>query len=496
MPHHQNQSALDVIDTQLDNLAREEARYRDELRRIQQRRDLLLKQRAMIQRGRTIYSLPTEILLHIFRFSVQWDEDDWQDGEEIDWRPVILSHVCSTWRAAVVDTSSLWACLDFSRYPSVRPLITRAREQLVDVVHGTKSLSGYKPDFRFESVLRSTSPRWRSLLWESSELRMTDVLSVLNSGASFPHLHSIELGIEKRSLPGVPLLNPSSVAQAGISLLPCLRRICLSSVSLSELPPSDMPSLSSLTLHFPAKYPDSRANLFRMSSLCSFLTRSPALETLVFSDSTPLMDVFVRFDYDASEHAAPLPPNNVAPFPLMSLRRFEWSHAPPKDLWRFLAITKMPALKELELYLDAGDKRWFTYYTSILEPMGDETFNPRPALPVVRLESVEELSVYVTDTDGLYSAFRNLLFPNLKRLAIGHLTQRGKRVWKSSPTKKAPFTIPLLPSQESIFREPRMLTVTHLTLSNFRLDYHNTVASMLAYMQNLEHLTIESCKGM
>ncbi|EKM59330.1 uncharacterized protein PHACADRAFT_249756 [Phanerochaete carnosa HHB-10118-sp] len=495
-PQYQNQSALDVIDTQLESLAREEARYHDELRRIQQRRDLLCRQRALIQRGKTIYSLPTEILLHIFCFFVQWDEDDWQDGEEIDWRPIILSHVCSTWRAAVLDTSSLWACLDFSRYPGVRPLIIRAKEQPVDVVHGTKPLSGYKPDFRFESVLRNTSPRWHSLLWESSELRMTDVLSVLNSGASFPYLRSVELGIEKRSLPGIPLLNPSSGVQASSgSLLPCLRRMCLSSVSLSELPPTDLPSLRSLTLHFPAKYPDSRANLFRMSSLCSFLARSPALETLVFSDSTPLMDVFVRFDHDTSDHAASLPPNNVAPFTVANLRRFEWSHAPPRDLWKFVAIVKMPALKELELYLDAGDKRWFTYYTSVLEPMADEPFNPRAMLPVVRFESLEELSVFVTDTDGLYSAFRSALFPKLKRLAISHLIERNKRSWRTSPTKKAPFAFPLLPAQESIFREPRMSTVTHLALSNFRLEYHNTVASMLAYMQNLEHLAIESCRG-
>ncbi|GJE84382.1 hypothetical protein PsYK624_004580 [Phanerochaete sordida] len=495
MPQYQNQSALDVIDAQLNSLAKEEARYRDELRRIQQRRDLLCRQRDLIQRSKTIYSLPTEILLHIFRFSAQWDEDDWQDGEEIDWRPVVLSHVCSTWRAAVLDTSSLWACLDFSRYPSVRPLIARAKEQLVDVVHGTKSLPGYKPDYRFESVLRSTSARWRTLLWESSELRMTDVLSVLNSGTPFPHLRSVELGIEKRSLPGVPLLNPNAVGQlSSSSLFPSLRRMCLSSVSLSELPPTDLPSLRSLTLHFPAKYPDSRANLFRMSSLCSFLSRSLALETLVFSDSTPLMDVFVRFEHETSDHSAPLPPNNVAPFILPNLRRFEWSHAPPRDLWRFLAIVKMPALKELELYLDAGDKRWYTYYTSVLEPMADEPFNPRAVLPVVRFEELEELSVFVTDTDGLYSAFRNLLFPKLKRLALGHLTERGRRLWKTSSAKKSPFTIPLLPAQESIFREPRMSAITHLVLSNFRVDYHNTVASMLAYMQNLEHLTIDSCK--
>lgn len=493
--HHQNQSALDAIDAQLDGLAREESRCHDELRRIQQRRDLLYKQRALIQRGKTIYSLPTEILLHIFRFVVQWDEDDWQDGEEIDWRPVLLSHVCSTWRAAVLDTSSLWACLDFSRYPSVRPLITRSKEQPVDVVHGTKPLSGYKPDFRFESVLRCTAHRWRSLLWESSELRMTDVLSVLNSGMPFPHLRSIELGVEERTLPGVPLFNPSLVGpSSSSSLFPCLRRMCLSSVSLAELPPTDMPSLRSLTLHFPAKYPESRANLLRMSNLCAFLYRSPVLETLVFSDSTPLMDVYVRFEHDITDRAAPLPPNNVAPFALSKLRRFEWSHAPPRDLWKFFAIVKLPALKELELYLDAGDKRWFTYYTSILEPMSDEPFNPRSALPVVRFDNLEEFSVFVTDTDGLYSAFRNMLFPKLKRLSIGHLAERGRRMWKSSPTKKTPFSTPLLPAQESIFREPRMLTVTHLTLSNFRLDYHNTVASMLAYMQNLEHLTIESCR--
>ena len=386
MPHR---GALRTIDAQLESLAADETRCRDEIRRIQQRREILIIQRAMIERRKTVYSLPTEILLHVFHFFVQWDEGDWEEGEEIDWRPMTLSHVCSTWRTAVLNTSSLWACIDFSRYPVVRPMISRSKEQPVDVVHGMKPLPGYKHDVRFECVLQSTAARWRSLLWESTELRMTDVLSVLNGGTPFPRLRSLELGIEKRTLPGIPL-SPLSVAQPGKScLLPRLERMCLSSISVSELPPTDLPSLRFLTLHFPSKYPSTRANLFRMSNLHSFLSHTPRLESLVFSDSTPLMDVFVRMDAkkiaEGSEHSTPLPSNQIIPLTLSSLRRFEWSHAPPKDLWRFFAMINMPALKQLELYLDAGDRRWYTFYATVLEPMGDEPFSPRLLYPVIRL---------------------------------------------------------------------------------------------------------------
>ena len=157
MPHEEQ--ALDTIDSQLETLAVEEIIGSNEVRRIQQNRDHLLIQRAMIQRGKTVYSLPSEILLHIFCIFVQWDDDDWQGGEDIDWKPVILSHVCSSWRFLVLNASSLWVCLDFSRYPSVRPLISRSKQQRVDIVHALQPLPGYKYDHHFESTLRSTLDR-------------------------------------------------------------------------------------------------------------------------------------------------------------------------------------------------------------------------------------------------------------------------------------------------------------------------------------------------
>ncbi|KIP12734.1 hypothetical protein PHLGIDRAFT_134042 [Phlebiopsis gigantea 11061_1 CR5-6] len=495
MPHR---GALQTIDAQLESLAAQETQHRDGLRRIQQRRELLIAQRTMIERRRTIYSLPTEVLLHVFHFFVQWDEDDWQEGDEIDWRAMALSHVCSTWRAAVLNTSSLWACLDFSRYPAVRPMIARSKEQPVDVVHGIKPLPGYKHDIRFETVLRSTAPRWRSLLWESTELRMTDVLFVLNSGTSFPRLRGLELGIEKRTLPGVPLSPQSALHPGKSSLFPRLERICLSSISLSELPPTDLPCLRSLTLHFPSKYPSTRANLFRMSSLHTFLSRTPQLESLVFSDSTPLMDVFVRTDpkhtVDGSDPPFALPSNQIVPLTLPYLRRFEWSHAPPRDLWRLFAMINMPALKELEVYLDPGERRWYTFYASILEPMGDEPFSPRLLHPVVRLDQLEDLAVFATDVDGLCTAFRSMEFPKLKKLTLGNLVQRAIKVSKAVSGKPVVAT-PILPSQEAIFREPRMAELTHLTLSQFRLD-RTSISTMLAYMQGLQNLTVESCRGM
>jgi hypothetical protein len=497
MPHGEH--AGTTMGAQLEALAAEELLYSDEVRRIQQHRELLLMQKAMFQRCKTVYSLPTEVLLHIFHFFVQWDDEDWQCGEEIDWRPIILSHVCSTWRHLVLSTSSLWICLDFSRYPAVRPLITRSKEQHVDIVHAVQSLPGYRHDNLFESILRNTSSRWRSLLWESTESRMTDVLSVLHSGICFPHLRSLELGISKRTLPSVLLSPSSAVSVRKDDILPKLRRICLANVSLAELPPSHLPSLCSLTLHFPMKYPISRANLFRMSNLRAFLARTSQLDRLVFSDSTPLLDVFVRFDAKppstVSEEQSQQTSISVTPLTVPTLRRFEWSHAPPRDLWRFLAVIHMPSLKELELCLDAAGRRWHTYYAAVLEPMGDEPFSPRPLHPVIRLEQLEELAVFATDVDGLGVAFRNLDFPHLKQLTLGFLKERARQMWQSARPKKDAFDTPTLPPQEGIFREPRMLHLTHLTLSNYRLD-RVSIVPMLAYMPSLKHLTMESCERM
>lgn len=327
---------------------------------------------------------------------------------------------------------------------------------------------------------------------------MTDVLSVLNSGASFPHLRSLELGIAKRTLPGVPLSPSLGVPVSTGSIFPDLQRICLANVSLAELPSSDVPSLHSLTLHFPAKHPINRANLFRMSSLRAFLARTSQLDTLVFSDSSPLLDVFVRFDTNlpstANGEQIPQTSTSVTPLTLPTLRRFEWGYAPARDLWRFLAVINMPALKELEVCLDLSSRRWYTYHAAVLEPMGDEPFSPRPLHPVIRLEELHELVAYATDTEGLAVAFRNVEFPDLRKLTLGFLTERARRAWKSAHPKKGPFEVPTLPSQEGIFREPRMLHLTHLTLSNFRLD-RVSVVPMLAYMPSLEHLTMVSCES-
>ena len=163
----------------------------------------------------TIHSLPVEILLNIFTFYVRWSEGDWRGPSpysstpavsdkdtDIALRPVLLSHVCRAWRRAVLQTSTLWTCLPFHISHALSVIAHRSQEQPLDIVHVTKpqgSTSGTAPsalvlpgvdevfDSTFEKALNDTgaSGRWRKVLWESSEAKMHDILSVLGGSTPF-----------------------------------------------------------------------------------------------------------------------------------------------------------------------------------------------------------------------------------------------------------------------------------------------------------------------
>ncbi|KZT68498.1 hypothetical protein DAEQUDRAFT_329048 [Daedalea quercina L-15889] len=85
------------------------------------------------------------------------------------------------------------------------------------------------------------------------------------------------------------------------------------------------------------------------------------------------------------------------------------------------------------------------------------------------------------DTEALREGFRKMNFPLLAKLHITYL-----------PPLETPYDLPLLPRHESIFREPRMLHLTHLKLAHFTLDVDEG-KTMLRYMPALTQLTFVDC---
>lgn len=440
--------------------------------------------------------LPVEILLNIFALVIQWNVEDWKGADDIHRRPLLLSHVCNKWRLAILEASTLWTCIAFHRNLGLRTCISRSKQQSVDIVHSSRSPT--KEDFKpqFEKTLRETCDRWRTVLWESSELDILDMLTVLNSGGPMPRLSTLELGLKKRAIPSVPLYTTlGSTTEPVPCAFPALQQICLSRVALTELPPSTYPSLSSLTLHWPAKYPTTRPGLFRLSSVLHFLLRSPQLASLSFVKSCPLMDVRVlRLAADAPP-GRPVTGSNGTQLRVSTLRHLEWSYAPPRDLWRLFLHVDFPKLRQLELYLDAADSRWYTYYDGELEPLDSIDDLPQSLQSsVITFNEMEELSLCASDEDGLCTAVKRMEFPRLKKLALAFLRKRAARLSLTKPVGQRQPPVRTLPSVDAIFREPRLTALTHLTLSDFTLDRTVTM-SLLAYMPSLENLTLDSCDG-
>ena len=444
----------------------------------------------------TIQSLPVEILLSIFALAIQWDVEDWKSTDDIHRRPVLLSHVCSKWRFAILEASTLWTCVAFHRNLGLRTCIARSKQQSVDIVHSSRSST--KEDFnpQFEKVLRETCDRWRTVLWESSELDILDMLTVLNSGATMPRLSTLELGLKKRAIPSVPLYTPpSSSINSAICPFPSLHNICLSRVALTELPSTTYPLLSSLTLHWPAKYPTTRPGLFNLSSILDFLLRTPQLASLSLVKSCPLMDTHVlRLAADALP-GRPSSSWSGTQLRVSTLQQLEWSFAPPRDLWRLFLHVEFPKLRQLELYLDAADSRWYTFYGGELEPLDSSDDLPRSLQSaIITFNELEELSLCASDEDGLCTAVKRMEFPKLKKLTLAFLKKHAARVAQAKPVGQRQPAARTLPSVDAIFREPRLTSLTRLTLSDFTLDRSVTM-SLLAYMPSLEHLTLDSCEG-
>ena len=97
---------------------------------------------------------------------------------------------------------------------------------------------------------------------------------------------------------------------------------------------------------------------------------------------------------------------------------------------------------------------------------------------LVQMDSCKELSVQCVDGDVLTLVLRHLALPALGTVAIANVGCRRR----SGELPSAMF-----PRLESIFRDPRLLHLTHLTLSHFQLDPEH-MESLLGYMPALTSL--------
>ncbi|KZT00897.1 uncharacterized protein LAESUDRAFT_522650 [Laetiporus sulphureus 93-53] len=355
----------------------------------------------------------------------------------------------------MLSTSSLWSripVMDDWRIGS--QFLKRSGDAPLDIIASPSS----RASSRSLDCLVDTVSRWRSVAWHSSAVG--SLLTTMH--------HKYHWNVQRYFA----------------SPFMALETLQLEQVSPAQLPPVMFPSLRSLQLHNFKCGPGSHRTGAQMSELCALLSRAPILAELVLDAATPALDVCLSYDdlphSDGGPHMKRETPHEIHPIQLQKLTRLEWSFAPPKDCWAIFCFLAVPVLRELELCLNTGRTRW-------AQAENNRMINEPETPPVGRhrnrtitFEQLEVLSVECIDSDGLTDAFKKMHFPALKRLSIAYIPPRRQR------------SLLVLPRHESIFREPRMPSLTHLSLSCFELDLETT-PTMLRYLPSLTHLTLNAC---
>lgn len=212
--------------------------------------------------------------------------------------------------------------------------------------------------------------------------------------------------------------------------------------------------------------------VMHISELRRFLALMPQLRELVLSDTVPT--------YDVPTASGQLEPGEILDESLQAgvavelarLQSLEWSYPHPADVHRFLAHFAVPSLAKLDIYLDGP---------MIEPPEETRTWIPR----VVQLDWLQELRVLYVDDDSLKSALRRLELKMLVKVEIANV----------DPCRRCgDLTNADIPRMDSIFRDPRMPYLTHLTLSHFYISSEHG-RLMLGYMPALTLLSLDTCSG-
>ena len=469
--------------------------------RLLQLRDERVQIHAALAELRTcIDSLPPELLLKIFSLFVHDDTDDVLELMlRRDLRAVTISHVSAKWRQLALSTSELWSHLVLNKMSAAGTFIQRSRQQPVDIIHVSRPSPRSVFHMSLHQALLETAVRWRSVLWESSEDRARHLLSILNRDHTFSHLHTLDIRIDSRESPCIPIIDHKFNRTA---CFPALTQLYLHEVSPSEIPPSVAHSLRLLSIQFSTVAPSVTTirspPLFRMSTFCSFLARTNFLETMIISECTPLMDVYL---HTGPGHRAPLVSSSISPIQASSpcsvvqlphLRRLDWTLAPPKDLWRLFHFLETPNLRELNIWLGKAEDRWTAISNNTIVSMPSSySLSLQPVNELVTLSNLRELRLFCSDIDGLPLIRSKMQLPALETLEVSFV---GPAPTRPLPRSATPTDTPELPSLEYIFRDPRLVKLTHLTISGFMLHF-TQVTLMLSYMPELHELVIDSCDG-
>ena len=500
---------LDVLQIQLQKLSRREVHVQKALDDIQKLKDEVLSERATVEekiseleaQKEPINWLPPELLEQVFLAVTDFDLPNSK------YRPqVVVSHVCMKWRIIAVGSPRLWSHINLQGFANPDALFTflkRSGRAPLEIDY--RSLAHVSPRqecCQLANMIIQTKQHFERVNYLSLQSRsavplVTILPSINNHNLAFPRLHYLCLSLTdpNPTFVEVPSLMESISATPADSdslnepspSTSCLSRLKLERVPLFKFPISFIANLRCLELSYSPRRLNGTGHDYylKMSSLCHFLAHTPLLEELVLTNTVPYFDVMLATDgtenLDISFHR---PPVN-----LDRLKTIEWSYPFAVDVYRFLSLIDAPGLEKLDLWVeDLPAKRSDTLFVRgyILTSSSPHKYSRG----IVNYPSVRDLSLQCVGEDTTSSVLRKFSFPALEKLAFTNVDSTVRE------NPEIVTALPVFPRLESIFRDPRLPSLTHLTLSHFKISAEQGRAeAMLGYMPVLTSLSLDACSG-
>ncbi|KAH9475775.1 hypothetical protein JR316_0011334 [Psilocybe cubensis] len=493
---------LELLEAQLQTLILRESDIQKVIDHAQRMKDALTLERLSTEKQKAeleaqkepINWLPVELLIHIFSaYAVLGYSTDNPHPS------VTVSHVCRKWRDIVLDAPDLWRRIvlrGFQRRAPFRVYLERSMDSPLDIDYTTMPrISTSEERYQVMKLAEICNPHFRRV--ESLSIQVKNAIAFLpfiliikDHVKMLPRLRHLNVAISAQdpSFHDISsLLDADRIALTNDTVfIPSssnLRRLKIEKIPLFNFPASLIANLVSLEIVYS---PRSTTNHYfvKMSSLCRFLTLTPRLEELVLANTVPYFDVYPSSeapDVSARENKEEMQPVN-----LLHLKSIDWTFPFCGDIHRLLSLINAPGLERLDLWvndpprrLDIDYVRGYTYTSSSYSLRNTVTY-----------PSLRDLSVQYAGEEASSLSLRNFSFPALEKLAFTNIDTAARRPGGYMPS------LPVFPRLESIFRDPRLPNLTHLTLSHFEIWTEvGRVEAMLGYMPLLTSLSLDACPG-
>jgi len=439
--------------------------------------------------------LPPELLSQIFAATIDLDFEGMNCHP-----PIILSHVCSKWRDLVLSNSYLWSRITlrgFKNSEIIDMFLLRSKDAWLDIAYASLSDSMATEEHSqardFLHRIRRHLHRCKALSFQCKTAAAVAILQPLvqRFDTIFPNLQRFNLSISTPNpsfleVPSLLLPHEDATDESTSPSTPsCLRHLILHQVP-PKLPTEFIGNLRKVELSYSAgKHASQYRYYLKLSSLCRFLSLTPRLEELTLTNTVPYVDAL-----PAPTQTVPVNPSSsgtlvyLPPTRLEHLRTIEWTYPSSLDVPRLLCLLDAPVLDKLDLWVEKPPlKRSHPNYRS---PALQEYIHVTPCFPMLR-----DLSLQCNGDEAMVSVLRRFSLPAVERVAITNVDTAARKHAEG----KEPQLI-LFPRLESIFHDPRLPHLTHLTLSHFKISPEaGRGESVLGYMPLLTSLSLDSCLG-